>query len=360
MADDTAGKYTKPSLRDGIKSRVMAGSDGGKPGQWSARKAQLVAQKYESAGGGYSGAKTESQKSLSKWTDQKWTTSDGKPAERKGGTTRYLPEKAWDKLSPSERSATNAKKREGSREGEQFVKNTEAAAEARKEAMDKYEKQASTAYMRYLHGLAPSEQIPTMMGVLQRATGHGYHSLQEGRQWPQGTLRDRARKANRQNIRKALRSPVDPLAGRLPGRFIPDLSEFAEKISSTGAWQRSEGKNPEGGLNAKGRASLKAQGHDIKPGVKGPVDTPEKLKRKGSFLSRMFGPGAPGSMKADNGEPSRRALSAKAWGEAVPSDDAGRARLYAKGQSMLKRYSGKKEAEDHAVKTVLAHYGLLR
>ena len=132
-----------------------------------------------------------------------------------------------------------------------------------------------------------------------------------------------------------------------------------KEASDSGAWQRSEGKNPEGGLNAKGRASLKAQGHDIKPGVKGPANTPEKLKRKGSFLSRMFGPGAPGSMKADNGEPSRRALSAKAWGEPVPSDDAGRARLYAKGQAMLKRYSGKKEAEDHAVKTVLAHYGLL-
>jgi hypothetical protein len=127
--------YTKPELRERIKSRVMAGSDGGKPGQWSARKAQLVAQKYEEAGGGYKGGKTEAQKSLSKWTDQKWTTSDGKPAERKGGTTRYLPEKAWDKLSPRERAATNAKKREGSRKGEQFVANTEAAAEARKEAM---------------------------------------------------------------------------------------------------------------------------------------------------------------------------------------------------------------------------------
>jgi Domain of unknown function (DUF6321) len=115
--------------------------------------------------------------------------------------------------------------------------------------------------------------------------------------------------------------------------------------SESGAWQRSEGKNPEGGLNAKGRASLKAQGHDIKPGVKGPADTPEKQRRKGSFLSRMFGPGAPGSMKQDNGEPSRRALSAKAWGEPVPQDDAGRARLYAKGQALLKKYENTKESE---------------
>ena len=140
MTSKSAG-YTKPELRERIKSRVMASGDGGKPGQWSARKAQLVAQKYESAGGGYSGAKTEGQKSLSKWTNQNWTTSDGKPAERKGGTTRYLPEKAWKKLSPSERAATNAKKRKGSRKGEQFVANTEAAAAARKKEsffMDKY------------------------------------------------------------------------------------------------------------------------------------------------------------------------------------------------------------------------------
>lgn len=124
------GEYTKPELRERIKKRVMAGSKGGKPGQWSARKAQLVAQEYEKAGGGYRGKKSGTQQSLSKWTKEKWTTSDGKPAIRKGGTTRYLPEKAWDKLSPSERASTNRKKREGSRKGRQFVANTEAAEQA--------------------------------------------------------------------------------------------------------------------------------------------------------------------------------------------------------------------------------------
>jgi hypothetical protein len=64
--------YTNPSLRNKIKSQVMASSQGGKPGQWSARKAQLVAQKYEKAGGGYSGAKTKAQSNLSKWTKEKW------------------------------------------------------------------------------------------------------------------------------------------------------------------------------------------------------------------------------------------------------------------------------------------------
>lgn len=126
--------YTKPELRERIKDRIMAGSKGGKPGQWSARKAQLVAQEYEKAGGGYSGAKTEGQKKLSKWTNEKWRTSDKKPADRPGGTTRYLPDKAWNKLSAAEKAATNKKKQEGSRKGKQFVSNTPAAKKAGKQA----------------------------------------------------------------------------------------------------------------------------------------------------------------------------------------------------------------------------------
>lgn len=126
--------YTKPELRDKIKRQVMAGSDGGKPGQWSARKAQLVAQKYKEAGGGYKGARTEKQRSLSKWTDEKWTTSDGKPAKQSDGSMRrYLPEKAWKELSSEEKEATNKKKVEGSKKGKQFISNTEAAKEAREE-----------------------------------------------------------------------------------------------------------------------------------------------------------------------------------------------------------------------------------
>ena len=48
-----SGNYTKPALRKRIFNRIMAGSKGGKPGQWSARKAQLLAVAYKKAGGGY-------------------------------------------------------------------------------------------------------------------------------------------------------------------------------------------------------------------------------------------------------------------------------------------------------------------
>lgn len=50
---NAAGNYTKPSLRKRIVAEVKAGGKGGKPGQWSARKAQMVAKKYKAAGGGY-------------------------------------------------------------------------------------------------------------------------------------------------------------------------------------------------------------------------------------------------------------------------------------------------------------------
>ena len=48
-----AGNYTKPALRKRIFNRIKAGSKGGKPGQWSARKAQMTAAAYKKAGGGY-------------------------------------------------------------------------------------------------------------------------------------------------------------------------------------------------------------------------------------------------------------------------------------------------------------------
>jgi hypothetical protein len=122
--------YTKSSLRERIKNRIMAGSKGGKPGQWSARKAQLLAQQYRKAGGGYSGPKTKSQRSLSKWTKEEWGTKSGKPSTQgpKATGERYLPKKARQALSAKEYAATSRAKREGTRKGKQFVKQPKAIA----------------------------------------------------------------------------------------------------------------------------------------------------------------------------------------------------------------------------------------
>ena len=48
-----AGNYTKPGMRKRLFKRILADSKGGKPGQWSARKAQMVAKQYKAKGGGY-------------------------------------------------------------------------------------------------------------------------------------------------------------------------------------------------------------------------------------------------------------------------------------------------------------------
>jgi hypothetical protein len=80
-----------------------------------------------------------------------------------------------------------------------------------------------------------------------------------------------------------------------------------------GAWTRKEGKNPEGGLNAVGRASLKAQGQDIKPPVsaKQAKKSPKAAARRRSFCARMSG--MPGPMKDDGGKPTRKALALRKW-----------------------------------------------
>ncbi len=50
---NAAGNYTKPAMRASLFKKIKAGSKGGDPGEWSARKAQLLAVQYKKAGGGY-------------------------------------------------------------------------------------------------------------------------------------------------------------------------------------------------------------------------------------------------------------------------------------------------------------------
>jgi hypothetical protein len=97
----------------------------------------------------------------------------------------------------------------------------------------------------------------------------------------------------------------------------------------TPAWQRSEGKNPKGGLNEKGRASYNAAtGGDLKPPVKS-GDNP----RRASFLARM---GNMAGAEFKNGEPTRLLLSLKAWGASSKAD------AKAKAKAISARNKGKK------------------
>lgn len=103
-----------------------------------------------------------------------------------------------------------------------------------------------------------------------------------------------------------------------------------------------KGKDPKGGLTAVGREFYrKKEGAHLKPGVTGAADTPEKMRRKGSFLVRSFT--HPRGPMVKNEKPTRLALSAHAWGEPVPKTEAAAKKLAAKGRRLLERYEAAKE-----------------
>jgi hypothetical protein len=136
MARKPEEKYTDPQLREEIKREIRRSDKGGKKGQWSARKSQLLTQEYEKRGGGYKGEKDEVQKNLEKWTEEEWQTREGDADARQesGETKRYLPKEAWENMSEEEKEETEKKKRAGSRKGDLHVSNTDKARKARESA----------------------------------------------------------------------------------------------------------------------------------------------------------------------------------------------------------------------------------
>lgn len=99
-------------------------------GKHSARAMQLAGKIYKEKGGSYTGEKTESQKSLSKWTKEEWGTKSGKNSTLgpKATGERYLPKKAREALSSEEYKRTSAKKREDTKKGKQFSEQPESIA----------------------------------------------------------------------------------------------------------------------------------------------------------------------------------------------------------------------------------------
>jgi hypothetical protein len=96
--------------------------------------------------------------------------------------------------------------------------------------------------------------------------------------------------------------------------LLTTLQQRGLVVAKTAAWQRKEGKNPAGGLNAKGRASYKKQtGGTLKPPVsaKQAAKSPKSAARRKSFCARMGG--MPGPMKDSKGRPTRKALALKKW-----------------------------------------------
>ena len=133
MAEGTA---TKKDPQKWAQAKARAKAKMG--GKHSARAMQLATKYYKDSGGKYEGKKPSSKDNkLKKWGKEKWQTKDGpgdKAKQPDGSTKRYLPKKAWGKLSDKEKKATDAKKRAASRRGEGVTSNTPAAKAAGKSA----------------------------------------------------------------------------------------------------------------------------------------------------------------------------------------------------------------------------------
>lgn len=134
-------KKTDPKLWEKVKKEVTKSDKGGKPGQWSARKAQMASAEYKKEGGGYEGKKAKDNH-LQQWTDEEWGTKSGKESGKTG--ERYLPKKAREALSDKEYADSTAKKRADTKKGKQFSKQPKAAAEKAAKARQE-SKPATTA-----------------------------------------------------------------------------------------------------------------------------------------------------------------------------------------------------------------------
>lgn len=125
-------KYTDPELRQQLKAEIQQSDQGGKPGQWSARKSQYLVKEYEKQGGGYcSDQKDEAARSLETWSEQDWQTADGEAQADQGDETqRYLPKAVWDRLSRAEKQEAERTKATASQHGEQHSEWTPAVKRA--------------------------------------------------------------------------------------------------------------------------------------------------------------------------------------------------------------------------------------
>jgi hypothetical protein len=103
-------------------------------------------------------------------------------------------------------------------------------------------------------------------------------------------------------------------------------------------------RDPEGGLTEAGRRKFERSGEskNLQPGVKESSPSGERARRKGSFLTRFY-TNPSGPLVDDDGDPTRLAKAANAWGEPVPRSAGAAARLAAKGRNLLEKYKLNKD-----------------
>lgn len=157
-----------------------------------------------------------------------------------------------------------------------------------------------------------------------------------GRPYP--NLVDNMKVAKKKTSKKTSKKAVKKTTTK---KTVKKKSAKKSKKKASSASARKAEKDPKGGLTAAGRrAFAKKDGSHLKPGVmKSDADmSPSDMKRKGSWAVRFYGRKELPPLIDKNGEPTRHALSAHAWGEPVPKTVAAARRIAAKGERLLEKY----------------------
>jgi hypothetical protein len=171
-----------------------------------------------------------------------------------------------------------------------------------------------------------------------KRAGRAYPNLVDNMSMAKSTKKKSAtkKKAAKKTAKKAVKKTAKKTAKKKTGK-----KKAAKKAD------RSAEKDPKGGLTAAGRkAFAKKDGSHLKPGVmkKASDMTPDDMRRKGSWAVRFYGRAKLPPLVDNNGEPTRHALSAHAWGEPVPKTVAAARKIAAKGERLLARYHKLKKA----------------
>ena len=164
---------TDLKLWEKVKEEVTEGDKGGRPGQWSARKAQLATSEYKKEGGGYKGERSDDNH-LKQWADEDWGTKSGQPSGETG--ERYLPKAAREHLSEEEYARTTAKKRTDTKKGKQFSAQPGDVAEKTARDRETGHRGANDSKAA-LYAEAKRRDVPGRSKMtkaeLQKALGHG-------------------------------------------------------------------------------------------------------------------------------------------------------------------------------------------
>lgn len=167
-----SAEKTDPKLWDKVKKEITESDKGGKPGQWSARKAQAATKAYKDAGGGYKGKKSDDNH-LKQWTEEEWDTKSGEKSGETG--ERYLPKNAREAVSKSEYDRSTKKKRADSAKGKQFSK--QPADVAKKTAAARKESHGASGSGKTKADLMKAAQAKNIPGRSKMSKGELEHAL---------------------------------------------------------------------------------------------------------------------------------------------------------------------------------------